>query len=116
MGETKKKLPTRLGGQKMQKQAEAQLHVNNLYHGKEDFNDVLEYEDGPQVFDGTEVAVASGDGAIKFLGYLSEWFCSDSSNLDSDFPYDYEWDKTRFWFKNYRNGNIMVVLSQPKES
>ena len=99
----------------MQKQAEAQLHVNNLYHCKEDFNDVFEYEDGPQVFDDTEVAVASGDGAIKFLGSFAEWFDSEISNKNGDFPYDYEWDKTRCWFKNCYNGNIIVVLSQPKE-
>ena len=99
----------------MQKQEEAQLHVNNLYHGKEDFNDVLEYEDGPQVYDGTEVAIASSDGAIKFLGSLSEWFDIAISNKNGDFPYDYEWDKKHCWFKNSYNGNIIVVLSQPKE-
>ena len=99
----------------MQKQEEAQLHVNNLYHCKEDFNDVLEYEEGPQVFDYTEGAIASSDGAIKFLGYFYKWFCSASSNLDNDFPYDYEWNNTRCWFNNSYNGNIMVVISQPKE-
>ena len=99
----------------MQKQAEVQLHVNNLYHGKEDFNYVFDYENGPQVFNSTEVAVASGDGAIKFLGSFSEWFDSAISNENGDFADDYEWDKTRCWFKNCYNGNIVVVLSQPKE-
>ena len=100
----------------MKKQAEAQLHVNNLYNGPEDFDNDFQYEDGPQVFDSTEVAVASGDGAIKFLGSLSEWFDSAISNKNGDFAYGYEWDKNSCWFKNCYNGNILVVLSQPKES
>jgi hypothetical protein len=115
VGESKKKLPKRLGGQKMQKQAKVQLHVNNLYHSPENFNNEFEYKDGPQVFDDTEVAIASSDGVIKFLGSFFEWFYSVNSNFGGDFAYDYKWNEKNCWFKNTENGNIMVVLSQPKE-
>lgn len=102
----------------MQKQAEVQLHVNNLYHGPDDFNDAFEYEEGPQLLGDTEMALASEDGSLKFIGTVSEWFYrvgAFTTSVTNDYPYDYVWDKKNLWFKNNHNGNILVVLSQPKE-
>ena len=107
--EEKKKLPRRLGGQKML------LYVKNFYNGPEDFESEFQYEDGPQVLDETKVAIASGGKEIKFFGSVSDWFEGASCNMAGEFSYDYEWDKKNLWYKNSKNGNIMVIISQPEE-
>lgn len=89
------------------------LYVKNFYNGPEDFESELQYEDGPQVLDETKVAIASCDKEIKFFGSVSDWFEDASCNMAGEFSYDYEWDKKNLWYENSKNGNIMVIVSQP---
>lgn len=89
------------------------LYVKNFYNGPEDFESDFQYENGPQVFDDTKVAIASGGKEIKFFGSVSDWFKDASCNMAGEFAYDYEWDKKNLWYKNSKNGNIMVIVSQP---
>lgn len=91
------------------------LHVKNFYNGPEDFESDFQYEDGPQVLDDTKVAIASGDKDIKFFGSVSDWFEFASHSMAGEFAYNYEWDKKSLLYKNCKNGNIMVIVSQPKE-
>lgn len=91
------------------------LYVKNFYNGPEDFESKFQYEYGPQVLDETKVAIASGGKEIKFFGYVSDWFEGASCNMAGDFAYDYVWDKKNLWYENFKNGNIMVIISQPKK-
>lgn len=114
--EKEKKLPRRLGGQNML------LYVKNFYNGPEDFESKFQYEYGPQVLDETKVAIASGGKEIKFFGSVSDWFGSVSDwfegascNMAGDFADDYVWNKKNLWYENFKNGNVMVIISQPKK-
>lgn len=89
------------------------LYVKNFYNGPEDFESEFQYVYGPQVLDETKVAIASGGKEIKFFGSVSDWFKDASCNMAGEFAYDYEWDKKNLWYENSKNGNIMVIVSQP---
>lgn len=98
------------------------LYVKNFYNGQEDFESEFQYEYGPQVLDETKIVIASGGKEIKFFGSVSDWFGSVSDwfegascNMAGDFAYDYVWDNKNLWYENFKNGNIMVIVSQPKK-